>query len=115
LILSKAIGKSVTICSLTTIVAFAALIPASHRGISSLGWVLSVGVTLILLATLIVLPALFELLGSRTARSPERTRPEFAKTASVNDNGALVPEVVDSVPVDPPAAGPPRSTGTHDL
>jgi hopanoid biosynthesis associated RND transporter like protein HpnN len=115
LILSKAIGKSVTICSLTTIVAFAALIPASHRGISSLGWVLSVGVTLILLATLILLPALFELLGSRTARSPERTLPEFAKTASVNDNGALVPEVVDSVPVDPPAAGPPKSTGTHDL
>jgi hopanoid biosynthesis associated RND transporter like protein HpnN len=115
LILSKAIGKSVTICSLTTIVAFAALIPASHRGISSLGWVLSVGVTFILLATLIVLPALFELLGSGKTRNPERTLSEFAKTASLNGNGALVPEIVDSVPVDPPAAGPPKSTGTHDL
>ena len=115
LILSKAIGKSVTICSLTTIAAFAALITASHRGISSLGWVLSVGVTFILLATLIVLPALFELLGSRTPRNPERTLPEFPKAPAVNGHPALIPEVVDSVPVEPPAPGPPKSTGTHDL
>ena len=65
LILTKAVGKSVTICSLTTIAAFAALIPANHRGISSMGWVLTLGTSFILLATLIVLPALFELLGSR--------------------------------------------------
>ena len=65
LILSKAVGKSVTISSLTTIAGFAALIPAAHRGISSLGWVLSLGVTLILVATLVVLPALFELVGRR--------------------------------------------------
>ncbi len=115
LILTKAIGKSVTICSLTTIVAFAALIPASHRGISSLGWVLGVGVTFILLATLIVLPALFELLGSRATRGPKRTRSERANAASVNGNGALLPEIVDSVAVDPSPAGPSRSTGTHDL
>jgi uncharacterized protein len=77
LILTKAVGKSVTICSLTTVAAFAALIPARHHGISSLGWVLTLGVGFILLATLIVLPALFELVGSRiqhaeevTARSP---------------------------------------------
>jgi uncharacterized membrane protein YdfJ with MMPL/SSD domain len=115
LILTKAIGKSVTICSLTTIVAFAALIPASHRGISSLGWVLAVGVTLILLATLIVLPALFELLGSRATRGPERTRAERANAASINGHGALIPEIVDSVPIEPSPAGPSRSTGTHDL
>lgn len=71
LILTKAVGKSVTICSLTTIAAFAALIPASHNGISSLGWVLTLGVSLILLATLIVLPALFELLGSRIEHARE--------------------------------------------
>jgi hypothetical protein len=65
LILTKAVGKSVTICSLTTIAAFAALITANHRGISSLGWVLSLGVGFILVATFIVLPALFELLGAR--------------------------------------------------
>ncbi len=108
LILSKAVGKSVTICSLTTIAAFAALIPASHRGISSLGWVLSAGVTLILLATLIVLPALFELLGSRI-------KPDAEVVPSATGT-ALVPKVVDRVAVDPPAAArPPKSTGTHGL
>ena len=71
LILTRAVGKSVTLCSLTTIAAFAALIPASHRGISSLGWVLTLGVSFILLATLIVLPALFELLGSRIEHARE--------------------------------------------
>ena len=77
LILTKAVGKSVTICSLTTIAAFAALIPASHRGISSLGWVLTLGVSFILLATLVVLPALFELLGGESiaAASCRRQRP----------------------------------------
>ncbi len=65
LILSKAVGKSVTVCSLTTIAGFAALIPASHRGISSLGWTLAIGVTLVFIATMIVLPALFELFGRR--------------------------------------------------
>lgn len=71
LILTKAVGKSVTICSLTTIAAFGALIPASHRGISSLGWVMTIGVGFILLATLVVLPALFELVGSRVEQAWE--------------------------------------------
>ena len=108
LILTKAVGKSVTICSLTTIAAFAALIPASHRGISSLGWVLTVGVSLILIATLVVLPALFELFGSRIKAEP-------AALPSVA-GAVLIPEVVEPVAVDPPAA-PTRSksTGTHDL
>ncbi len=65
LILTRSVGKSVTIASLTTIAGFAALIPATHRGISSLGWVLSLGVTLILAATLVVLPAMFEIAGAR--------------------------------------------------
>jgi cytochrome c-type biogenesis protein CcmH/NrfG len=64
LILSTAVGKSVTISSLTTIAGFAALIPATHRGISSLGWVLSLGVTFILIATLVVLPATLKIVGA---------------------------------------------------
>ncbi|GEM_PF-109928 len=63
LILTTAVGKSVTIASLTTIAGFAALIPATHRGISSLGWVLSLGVAFILLATLVVLPAVLVMVG----------------------------------------------------
>jgi uncharacterized membrane protein YdfJ with MMPL/SSD domain len=115
LILSTAVGKSVTICSLTTIAAFAALITASHRGVSSLGWVLSVGVTFILLATLIVLPALFELLGSRIQRAQMPVPPELTD-ASTERTAPLIPEVVDPVPVDEPAsARSSKSTGTHDL
>jgi uncharacterized protein len=64
LILRTAIGKSVMISSLTTIAGFAALIPASSRGISSLGLVLSLGVSFILAATLIVMPAVLST-GSR--------------------------------------------------
>ncbi len=104
LILTKAVGKSVTICSLTTIAAFAALIPANHRGISSLGWVLTLGVSFILLATLIVLPALFELLGSRieharaTPPTGDLVRPEsgippsaikVARTSRAGVSGSL--------------------------
>jgi hopanoid biosynthesis associated RND transporter like protein HpnN len=111
LILSTAVGKSVTVCSLTTIVAFAALITASHRGISSLGWVLSVGVTFILLATLIVLPAMFELLGSRIQRAQQET--EVVIVAA--DGGPLIPEVVDPIVVEPPASATrSKSTGTDD-
>ena len=64
LILTTAVGKSVTVCCLTTIAGFAALIPASHHGISSLGLVLALGGTLILIATLLVLPALMKVIGT---------------------------------------------------
>lgn len=108
LILTRAVGKSVTICSLTTIAAFAALIPASHRGISSLGLVLSAGVTLILLATLMVLPALFELLGSRiTVQAAAAPEAESVRP--------VVPEVVDPMAVEPTSRERSKSTGTHDL
>ena len=78
LILTRSVGKSVTIASLTTIAGFAALISATHRGISSLGWVLSLGVTLILVATVVVLPAIFELIGGRmkTADTGSSTKPK---------------------------------------
>ncbi len=65
LILTRSVGKSVTVCCLTTIAGFAALIPASHHGISSLGLVLALGGTQILIATLLVLPALMKMIGTR--------------------------------------------------
>jgi hopanoid biosynthesis associated RND transporter like protein HpnN len=79
LILTTAVGKSVTIASLTTIAGFAALIPATHRGIASLGWVLSLGVLFILIATLVVLPAILQLVGGMLSR--RRTlEPEAARS-----------------------------------
>ena len=79
LILTKAVGKSVTICSLTTIAGFAALIPASHHGISTLGLVLALGGTLILMATLLVLPALMKVIGTELdARAPQPPATAYA-------------------------------------
>lgn len=103
LILTKAVGKSVTICSLTTIAAFAALIPASHRGISSLGWVLSLGVSFILVATMVVLPALFELLGSRIERAEEAHEAAVPATAPA------------PAPAPRTAVDPPRKLASGDL
>jgi hopanoid biosynthesis associated RND transporter like protein HpnN len=107
LILSKAVGKSVTICSLTTIAAFAALIPANHRGISSLGWVMTLGVSFILLATLIVLPALFELLGSRIQHAQQTHN----QVPAANGPSPTVPTNV----VAPPDEGTPevKSASLH--
>jgi hypothetical protein len=81
LILTRSVGKSVTICCLTTIAGFAALIPASHHGISSLGLVLALGGTQILIATLLVLPALMKMIGTRLD-----TRGEANQSATTEEN-----------------------------
>jgi Tfp pilus assembly protein PilF len=78
LILTRPAGKSVTVCCLTTIAGFAALIPASHHGISSLGLVLAPGGTQILIATLLVLPTLMRLIGTgfdAGGKTEERSTP----------------------------------------
>lgn len=60
--LAEGTGKSIILTSLTTIIAFATMIPAEHRGIASLGFVLAVGITMTLIVCLTVMPALLELL-----------------------------------------------------
>jgi predicted RND superfamily exporter protein len=57
----KSTGRAVVLSALTTIVAFASLIFGKHRGIQSLGLVMSIGVAACLLASLALLPALLEL------------------------------------------------------
>ena len=54
-------GKGVVLTSATTIIAFASMLLARHRGIQSLGFVLAVGLALTLLACLTILPAALEL------------------------------------------------------
>ena len=86
LILSKAVGKSVTVCSLTTIAGFGALITASHHGISTLGLVLSLGVTLILIATVLILPAFLKVIGTRLdARAHPAVDQAAQQTSPPND------------------------------
>jgi hopanoid biosynthesis associated RND transporter like protein HpnN len=61
-------GKGITLTSLTTIIGFACLMTASHRGIASLGFVMATGIAMTLLACLTIMPALLELRTRRRER-----------------------------------------------
>lgn len=60
-VLSKSTGRAVALSSLTTMVGFGSLMVADHRGIYSLGLVLTLGVGSCLVASTVVLPALLKL------------------------------------------------------
>jgi uncharacterized protein len=61
-ILAKSTGKAVLVSGFTTVAGFGSLILAKHQGISSLGYVMSVGVWNCMIAGLIFLPAVLTLL-----------------------------------------------------
>ncbi|MEO0586856.1 MAG: MMPL family transporter, partial [Planctomycetota bacterium] len=58
--LASGTGKGIALTSYTTIIGFGALMTASHRGIAGLGFVMSLGILLTLLACFYVLPAILE-------------------------------------------------------
>jgi hopanoid biosynthesis associated RND transporter like protein HpnN len=62
-ILSRSTGKAVLVSGLTAIAGFGSLILAKHRGIHSLGCVMSVGIATCMIAALTFLPALLNMLG----------------------------------------------------
>lgn len=66
--LTSGTGKGITVTSLTTIISFGVMIFASHRGISDLGFVLAVGMTLTKLSCWVVMPALLEVIQRRKER-----------------------------------------------
>lgn len=57
----KSTGRAVMLSALTAVIAFASLLIGAHRGIRSLGLVMSIGVVGCLLASLALLPALLEI------------------------------------------------------
>ncbi len=65
--ISASTANSVLVDALTTILGFGALMVASHRGLESLGRVLTLGVTTCTLTSLVFLPALLALLPARAA------------------------------------------------
>jgi predicted RND superfamily exporter protein len=76
-ILARSTGKAVLVSGLTAIAGFGSLALAKHRGIQSLGLVMSIGLATCMIAGLTFLPALLNLLGkdkkrpsSDNARSP---------------------------------------------
>jgi predicted RND superfamily exporter protein len=72
-ILGKSTGKAVFISALNTIAGFGSLILAKHQGIRSLGYVMSIGVAMCMIAGLTFLPAILTLLvswRSKTKKQP---------------------------------------------
>jgi predicted RND superfamily exporter protein len=61
-ILARSTGKAVLVSGLTAIAGFGSLILAQHRGIRSLGYVMSMGLATCMIAGLTLLPALLNLL-----------------------------------------------------
>jgi predicted RND superfamily exporter protein len=59
-LLATTTARAVFYSALTTAVSFGSLVFSSHRGMASLGIVLSIGMFLTIVCTLIVLPALLE-------------------------------------------------------
>jgi hopanoid biosynthesis associated RND transporter like protein HpnN len=64
-ILAKSTGKAVLVSALTTVAGFGSLLVAKHRGIESLGLVMSVGTATCMIIGLTFLPALLNALDKR--------------------------------------------------
>ena len=71
-ILAKSTGRAVLVSGMTTIAGFGSLVIAKHRGIASLGAIMSVGTLTCMVAGLTFLPALLRLMAERgwTIRKP---------------------------------------------
>ena len=61
-ILARSTGKAVLVSGLTAIAGFGSLILGKHRGLQSLGYVMSIGLAVCMIAGLTFLPALLNLL-----------------------------------------------------
>jgi uncharacterized protein len=78
-ILARSTGKAVLVSGLTAIAGFGSLILAKHRGIHSLGVIMSVGIATCMIAGLTFVPALLNLYGRWW---PMNKKPGANKTAS---------------------------------
>jgi predicted RND superfamily exporter protein len=61
-ILARSTGKAVLVSGLTAIAGFGSLVLAQHRGIRSLGFIMSVGIATCMIAGLTFLPALLNMI-----------------------------------------------------
>jgi uncharacterized protein len=68
ILLDRSTGQAITLASLTTMVGFGSLMISSHRGIHSLGLLVTLGVGSVLLASLTVLPSLLAVLAARAGK-----------------------------------------------
>lgn len=71
-------GPAVALSGLTTIIGFATLLGANHRGVASFGFVMTVGVAANLITSLFLLPCLMRWLAQGRASRPIHHKPEPA-------------------------------------
>lgn len=64
-LLHHATGRGILVAALTTILGFGTLLISQHRGLSSLGLVLTLGVSCCMFASLVFLPCLLSILSTR--------------------------------------------------
>jgi len=74
----KTTGFAASLTTLTTSIGFASLMLADHRGLNSLGLVSVVGMCAALLATVLILPALFTWWDERLERRERATLPKLS-------------------------------------
>jgi len=92
--MSASTANSVLVDALTTILGFGALMVASHRGLESLGRLLSLGVTTCTLASLVILPAVLAML--RPGGADRETEGQGADTGDGGSSGHP-PRVIEGV------------------
>ena len=80
--LARSTAKAVTLAALTGIVGFSSLMISSHRGIYSLGLLVSLGISSVLIASLTTLPSLLAILGSTGHGHPAASRTYRETTVS---------------------------------
>ncbi|MGQ0674942.1 MAG: MMPL family transporter [Rhodospirillales bacterium] len=78
-VLETSTPRAVIVSALTTISSFGTLMLSDHRGVFSMGLLLTIGIALNLAVTLVVLPALLALRRQRLARGAARAVPAAAK------------------------------------
>jgi predicted RND superfamily exporter protein len=69
--LSYIIGRAILVMALTNMISFGTLMISRHRGLSSLGFTLMLGVSCCMLAALVFLPALLRVLSTGKEVQPE--------------------------------------------
>lgn len=70
-IFSNSTGRAVLLSALTSIAGFASLLGVSHQGLQSLGFTMTVGLSVITVQALVVLPALLQVITRPRAGSPD--------------------------------------------
>lgn len=90
--LARSTGKAIALSSLTTMVGFGSLMISNHRGIHSLGLVITLGVGSVLAASVTVLPGLLLILSRRRGRVADLSREQREPSA------VLDPVIIDLTP-----------------